>query len=112
MALTIYFGLTWSWNRSTGDLRVWGAMPFIFLLMLFSISGFFVEKWTQRAVQPTHSPSRPKKRHWLNPLLFVVGLGTWLYGVFVPIPEPVFIFALLGAVMAMMYAVISVADPS
>ena len=107
LALLLYFGFTYSWNLDVPDMRVWAVTPFIFLLLSWLMSGFFVRKYVANVVSENRfrlSKARLKIRIF-GTVLFGLGLSIWLYGNFHPFNDRIFIWALLFSVICMVLGV-------
>jgi len=100
-ALLLSLGFTYSWNLDVPNMRVWAVTPFIFLLMFWLISGFFVRKYVAKIIYGIRTAKARLKIRMIGAILFIVGLGIWLYGNFNPFNESIFIWALLFSVICM-----------
>ncbi len=88
--LTIYFavsiflfcGFKYSWILGTPDMRVWAVMPFGFLSIFYVLSGPFVDDYVQNVFSKKSSGTRRiyLKIRALGGVVFLFGIGIWLYG--------------------------------
>lgn len=103
-ALVLYFGFTYSFSLESPSLRVWVAAPFIVLLLLWLISGYFIRKYvldsTNRNLHLIKPGPRMKLR-FIGAILTCIGLSVWLYGRFAPFSENVFIWALIFSLVCL-----------
>jgi hypothetical protein len=111
LAALLYIGLSWSWTLETGDQRAWAVAPFIFLLILYLFSGFFLRSYVEARLEPpgqsvASSRRRPSTAHRIaGGGLAALGVGVWVYGLARPITGTAYIWVLIFALASMLFGV-------
>jgi len=109
--LVIYLGLAWALSFEKADLRIWVAIPFVALIPVFLLSGFFVRRNVEIYVEQRlgrirqEAPKGKLARRALGASLIAVGAGVWGYGIIKPFSSTLQIPALVIALYSVVFGV-------
>lgn len=108
LALVLYFGFIYSFALESPNMRIWVITPFILLLLIWFLSGFFVQKYVLDLTGKNRISTKPNasvRLRVIGAILTCSGLGVWLYGSFSPFSENIFIWALISSLVCMTFGI-------